>query len=1322
MATQSYTLPNISVQFAFQDFTTGKPPTPYSPRQITITSNTSLGTLIPGVPLSVNTLGNIQQSLSSSPLGGVLTVIHNGSPYTIRFGYANNNTLYGVYVLSGGAFTTVANTDYVVTWNWYEANTFTRDFQTKMGRQHELDRTEAATLALKLDNRDGRWYPWNTNTFSYASATTGSTDTYAPTSILTVGVPVRIIATWQGKQYPVFFGYVDAWQPSAPDELNSDTTVQATDIFKLLSLTRLSNSNLYQQRLLAPLYAPNANIITPDLFRCNDNSSIVTGLGLQNTGVTAFSTGSAALTTTSNATMTFVSTSTTATTISNLSTGGGTFTLSHNNQLFNVRYGSYTGTGGIYTFRNCQTLQGSVTTGLGDYIQGGVLKAVITGSATLQQQGVEVYDPNAGGISLGATGSPNTYSGYIALNNVNNVYGQLTNTGFGYTMEGWFKGASVGDTLLAMIDYTSSLSLTTAPQFAAIVGASGQVSYAQTEAISSGVTSAYLYSNPAGPNVTDGNWHLVTMGVAPGAAASGVSVALYVDGVLVSLISNASPPVASLYPNVVLWGGTLASTSTFSNLSYSAATTATVSDIAFTLDVVSSFIPTFAALSLQRYRTGIHFQTQGPTAAIGSAPPTLTPTGSSTLPVNDASLFSTTGGYAIITHNTGSGTSPAFVAYGIYYTGTSGNNLTGVSLAQNYSTFTPSQGDGIYSRTGVYTGHKLLEIAEVVGLVPDDGTSTLTTSPLNLSQGVVGPVSIEPSTTYASSALDYGFQFEDTENGFYYQDQAGIIQFKPRFYPQTHAQNSAQWSDSGTALNQPHYQLNVEVFMDDMDTWEVAQLTTPGGGTTYVVDPTGTYVNQYGSRTFSRGQIWASRQQDVNALGYMIVNRYRQPITRPQKVIIDNTYVDSAGNQPNQLAMLGTNLWDQIVFNHDGYGTNYAQAVVVESIAHDFKAEPGQWQTTFVLSPYEMNGSSTVNAGSFFRISTSSAAADYSKFQAAQTSVASATTISTTASVVPVVSAAALPSTSSGGVVLTHSGTSYPLTYTSKNTSTYFATGLTTTTLSPQGAFDSLGNYYTMSGTSLVKITPAGVVSTLATNAAWTQIQGMACDSSNNVFIAQYGATSTIYKITSGGTVTTFATITGGAQCMVTDTSNNLFVANSLSTYTILKITSAGTVSTFVSGGSLNVPIGLCRDASNNLYVCNFLGNNILKITSAAVVSTFITGVSSPSGITLGPDSNFTIVQSSSTNLYRYSLSGPTSLGNISPPFGLSPTMAQNLAVDPVTNLLYTTQGGNVVRYNTLGQPVNTLLGTTIASGTVTTAVGDSITYSTGTNQDTFGG
>jgi len=296
------------------------------------------------------------------------------------------------------------------------------------------------------------------------------------------------------------------------------------------------------------------------------------------------------------------------------------------------------------------------------------------------------------------------------------------------------------------------------------------------------------------------------------------------------------------------------------------------------------------------------------------------------------------------------------------------------------------------------------------------------------------------------------------------------------------------------------------------------------------------------------------------------------------------------------------------------------------------------------------------------------------------------------------------------------------VTWTGTNTSApvFFQIGAVAANGVPQGCFDSSGNYYTVTSTALKKITLAGAASNVVTTSTFTYPQGMAVDSSGNVYIANYGSpTSTIYKVTSGGTVTTFASITGGSQNLVFDTSGNLFVTDS-SNNNVRKITSAGVVSTFATG--FTTPIGICRDSSNNLYVANAGALTISKVTTAGVVSTFATMSSAQIGVVLDSNSIFTVTSTATPNtFYRFALSSPSTITTGYTPLA---TTGRQIAVDS-NNILYvlgTNPNTIIQRFLGTGQTVNTLIGVTVVAGSRSLAQGDTIFYNSGTVQDTFGG
>jgi streptogramin lyase len=121
-----------------------------------------------------------------------------------------------------------------------------------------------------------------------------------------------------------------------------------------------------------------------------------------------------------------------------------------------------------------------------------------------------------------------------------------------------------------------------------------------------------------------------------------------------------------------------------------------------------------------------------------------------------------------------------------------------------------------------------------------------------------------------------------------------------------------------------------------------------------------------------------------------------------------------------------------------------------------------------------------------------------------------------------------------------------------------------------------------MSGNSddVYKYTPPGPVSLVAHLPFGTNPEGLAFDTSGNLFVAGGGDVS---KITPGGAVSHLADLPSGAggYGMAIDPSNNLYVAD-VSLNEISKITPGGTVSTY---GTVSSPRGLTFDGSGNLYV-----------------------------------------------------------------------------------------------------------------------------------------
>jgi sugar lactone lactonase YvrE len=207
-------------------------------------------------------------------------------------------------------------------------------------------------------------------------------------------------------------------------------------------------------------------------------------------------------------------------------------------------------------------------------------------------------------------------------------------------------------------------------------------------------------------------------------------------------------------------------------------------------------------------------------------------------------------------------------------------------------------------------------------------------------------------------------------------------------------------------------------------------------------------------------------------------------------------------------------------------------------------------------------------------------------------------------------------------------------------------------------ASDSAGNVYVAdnNNSTIRKITPAGVVSTLAgtagvqgstdgvgVSATFAYPNGIASDSAGNVYVTDSNNCA-IRKITPAGVVTTLAgSGTAGAadgvgtaasfrypNGIVVDSTGNVFVADTTN-HTIRKITPAGVVSTLagmagMSGSAdgtgaaarFQSPYGLTADSAGNLYAADSGNSTIRKITPAGVVSTVL-GRAGQAGLVLGP-------------------------------------------------------------------------------------------------------
>ena len=107
-----------------------------------------------------------------------------------------------------------------------DVTSYVRECYVNRGPSRETGRYPAGTMTVTLDNRDGRFSPFNTS----GPYTSGGLTQVLP------GVQVRLSAVWSATTYYLFCGYTEDWQDEYPD-LGTDavTVLTCVDPLALLS-------------------------------------------------------------------------------------------------------------------------------------------------------------------------------------------------------------------------------------------------------------------------------------------------------------------------------------------------------------------------------------------------------------------------------------------------------------------------------------------------------------------------------------------------------------------------------------------------------------------------------------------------------------------------------------------------------------------------------------------------------------------------------------------------------------------------------------------------------------------------------------------------------------------------------------------------------------------------------------------------------------------------------------------------------------------------------------------------------------------------------
>jgi len=558
--------------------------------------------------------------------------------------------------------------------------------------------------------------------------------------------------------------------------------------------------------------------------------------------------------------------------------------------------------------------------------------AAVVGKVKTQVQGPHLYDVSTA-FDLSA-GTSTTASGSVVWPDLN----PSNNSSFDYYLEAWFQAASVGDILIA--NYRSNISRATGIK----VDQNGKAMLVERDLGSSTTTDTILGQFNLGPDLTDGNWHLV------GLQMRSSVLTVFVDGQYIGIQTGATDRLR--IPSIGSWiGGT--TTTPVAGFS----TTATVADVLLVCDNGSgSSIGDQEAFVHDRYRIG-NLLGPGPYSTQMNS---ISGTGTT------VTAYAT--GFAPGQTITVSGCRPTSQGYnGTFVVDTT---PTGDSLTwSDNGTGTPTH-IGIIS-TPKTTGYRVLEALQVAGLIPASAyyintnylgsppMNTLSLSslpytgiPLNLDVGTA-LINAPSQPTFSRSGGEVALQAADTELGAFYQQRDGTIRFRDRYTAARSLASGVTATISDQSGTVARFQSDVDVVQDDLDLWTNAQISD-SNVTTWVLPGNATQVNTFGQRTIIRATDAITTDNGITAkqVGATLLYRHQQPSIRVAKVTLG-----SESGSTTLAAALALDLYNAVLFKRqDSSAQIFSGNFIVENIQVEFLADPGSWHATLVLSPFEIYG------------------------------------------------------------------------------------------------------------------------------------------------------------------------------------------------------------------------------------------------------------------------------------------------------------------------------------------------------------------------------
>ena len=736
-----------------------------------------------------------------------------------------------------------------LTQTWTDVTPYVRDFTTRLGRQHFLDRVEAGTLNMTVNERTGFFLNGSVNGTGY---------------VIQPRLPIKVTATWSGTTYPVFYGLIDSVDEKITDQLNVDLSINATDLVKYLSLRYMASTNFWGNYASpVTLQYPNGVAASAvDWYRFTAPAQVVCTSAVNASGtvtyqgINNFSVGQQVFVTGFSGTGTC-----------NTTTGPGTVSSASSSQFvltgIGGTSGASSGTGSAYlaTISNGIT---SSNTGYAGY-----------GTVAFPPNGAMVYS-NDGCLDLG--NGQGTASGVAVLPGHTN----FNNAG---AIDLWVLGQGIAGTLL--------FSVLNAGQLDVKVSASG---YLQV------LSGASVLATMSAAPINDGYWHHIGL-----VNNSSNQLCLYADGAYSSPLSGGAyngwnTVVGSIVEPLVIGGSN-------AWLTGSTGATPTAPCLIDEL-VISSQSSTLFSEVTNRYVAG-----------------TLLSTG---FPINASGVLS-------------------------------GDRIAQILCIAGFGTVTGGQ---VVLNSNTY-------------YINDSSTAWVNGATGN------GFIAVEPwywdSPVTGSTALDLILQICDTDIGSFYQEPNGTFSYYNQLYYGTWSWNSTTstgtwypnsysptgdhvWTDD-TSSTYHYFGPSLQVVRDDVDVWTTVKVS-PQSGTQQIYENVAN-ESRWGYSTLTKSGTLHTTLSLALSTATFLGRLFRTPLPRVGNVELRS----ETSNGANMTALLNTEFGDVVTFKRNSPNSSTSGSypsqqglistnMVVESISHDFQAEPGFWHTSFILDPYPIRSNS----------------------------------------------------------------------------------------------------------------------------------------------------------------------------------------------------------------------------------------------------------------------------------------------------------------------------------------------------------------------------